>query len=472
MIADQKFTTQHFLIQAIFWGCGALLIAAITTGLLTDPMQTTFLLALGIIVFANLKNQHSGLYLVLLLPVIGELVRLPLGPADSVLVSDAVIPLVIVAWLFSNLSGRQDVMPRSRLTTPFTIFIVVAALSLIQSLAFLAPAEVFSGSLYLIRYIQYGLLFFVTIQNIQTPQQARTIIRFMVASTLLLALAGFVQLAVYPDLAALEEAGYDPHINRLVSTWLDPNFVGGLFAFTISILLGITLNTKKHRTKIGLLTLMGILAVALFLTYSRSAYLALAAGVFIVSLFQSRKILVITLVLFLAGIAVSDRAQERVGELMQSASSILFSQVDTPDPTAKLRIQSWQQTWHIIEQRPLLGSGYNTLRSVNYQEGFIKDTDTHSGSGSDSSLLTILATTGIFGLTPFLLLYLIPLKTAFTSWRDQKIPAYFRGYSLGFLGGIVALLIHSVFVNSLLFPSILLFVWIGLGILERVPSLR
>lgn len=466
MIAESKNITQHFLFQVIYWLAGIGAMVMTIAGIISQPEQTMVVLGLLVFFFLALKNQRFGMYVVMLVPLVGELVRLPIGPANGILISDAVIPLLVLSWIITNIRGKHSSMPRMKLAFPFLLFIVVAGLSLLQSLIFLSVSEVMSGSLYLIRFLQYGFLYFITLQTVETEAQVRTFLKVLTASALLLAVAGFIQLMIYPDLAALEEQGYDPHINRLVSTWLDPNFVGGFLAFVITLLLGITLHAKKNSNKFWLLCIIALLGAALFLTYSRSAYLALAAGIFIVSLLQSRKILIIALTLFLVGLALSPRAQERVGELAQSVTSLISSSADTPDPTAKLRLQSWGQTWQIIQKRPLLGSGYNNLRAINYQEGFIKEEDVHSGSGSDSSLLTILAATGILGLTPFMLLYFIPLKTAFTVWRNKKKSPLTRGYGLGIVGGVIALFIHSVFVNSLLFPSILLFTWISFGLLE------
>lgn len=503
MIADQNKIIQQFLPRVIYWCAAGLLTLLTSSQLAIRPQQTLIALGLLALLLIMFKNPRFGLGLMLLLTIAGELIRIPLGPSNGILLTDIFIPLLILAWIARNISGRQNQMPerkssnslpasdsagkqnplpppdsagtknlmqKSAITLPFILFIVMASLSLVQSLAFLAPAEVMGSSLYLIRFLQYGLLFFITLQTVRTPKQIQAIIKIMAVSALLLALAGFVQLSVYPDLAALEEQGYDPHINRLVSTWLDPNFVGGFLAYMVSILLGMMLHAPKLKSKMLLLTVMAVLGAALFFTFSRSAYLALAAGIIIISLLKSRKILIISLALFIIGLGVSPRAQERVAELAQSVTSLTSSSAETPDPTAKLRLQSWRQTLQLIQKRPLLGSGYNTLRAVNYQEGYIKDKEIHSGSGSDSSLLTILATTGILGFIPFLLLYILPLKTAFRAWRDKKIPASFRGFSLGLMGGIAALLVHSVFVNSLLFPSIMIFFWISLGLLERIKK--
>jgi len=470
------------------------------------------------------KNKLKlGLYIIIFLPVLGELIRLPFGPENGVLVSDLLIPILSAFWLYRyisdtpHLTGKKflpkwDKPKKPPLTLPFSLFIIVGILSLSQSLLFLSPYEVIYGSMYLVRWFFYGLLYFITFHSIKNEKDFRGVLTALTISALLLAIAGFIQLTLYPDLAELEEKGWDPHINRLVSTWLDPNFVGGLLAFISTILLGITLHLKQLKSKIGLSIIILILVTALFLTYSRSAYLALAGGFFVVSLIKSKKLIIIGLILAIIGISASDRAQQRTAELVQSVTSIFTETPQTPDPTARLRLKNYQQTLYLIEKRPILGSGYNNLRAVNHQEGFVKNTEIHSAAGSDSSLLTILATTGILGFIPFLLIYIIALATtlkarssfkvwpqarsSFKVWpqaRNNNTPTVpqpspsangegwltgkvgetdgngWAGYHLGLFGGIISLLIHSLFVNSLLYSPILIYFWIALGLSKPTP---
>lgn len=415
------------------------------------------------------KKYLLGLYIIIFLPVIGELIRLPFGTETYVLVSDIFIPIYLIIWLIAKLLAKTG-FPRSSISTPLLIFTGIGILSLAQALFFLKPTEVAISSLYLARFIQYALLAIVTLDIIKTELAVKKILGALACSATLIALAGFVQLAVYPDLVKLEEYGWDPHINRLVSTWLDPNFVGGLMAFMISILLGISLYTKKTSHKVGLFIINLILATALLLTYSRSAYLALATGIIVIGILKSRKMLLICMLTFFIAIAFSPRAEQRLTDLKSSINSFVFNTAENPDATARLRLKSWQQTLELIQTRPLLGSGYNTLPYIKHNEGFIKDTQVHSASGSDSSLLTILATTGIFGLIPFLIIYWRILKTAFTNWRNQKITPYLQGFNLGMLAATLCLLVHSLFVNSLLFPQILIFLWICVGLLQRPQS--
>ena len=401
-----------------------------------------------------------GLYLILLLPVLGEFSRFELF-GHSIVISDLLIPLFIIAFL---LQRRINPLPRPALkqTRILSAFIAIAVFSLILSLIDLPLNEVLNSSLYLIRLAEYIALFPITASLLYERTARAQIIKFIVFAALLIAITGFLQLSFLPSLEELAKTqGYDPHILRLVGSWLDPNFIGGFFAFIFCMFSGILLYQKKHR--LLLTAFLIIIATALFLTYSRSAYVALAVGIIILGLLKSPRLLVIILIIGALGISLSDRAQERVGELVTSINSVLFNSSENPDPTARLRIQNWEQTVSLIAQKPLFGHGYNTLAYTKLNQGFIQDEDVHSASGSDSSLLTIFATTGLFGLLTYLLFLAGSLAYAFRRWRSS--PDKEKGLYLGLFTALVTLIIHSCFVNSLLFPQIMIYLFISLGLL-------
>ncbi len=404
-----------------------------------------------------------GLYIILLLPVLGEFSRFELL-GRSIIASDIIIPIFIVIWLFSNQKSWKFSKPTKNNLTYLALFILTATISLLLSWLTLSTSELIQGAQYLGRLILYTTLFPITITILNKTPQNR-LLQIITISALLIAATGFIQLQILPDLETYAELyGYDPHINRLVGSWLDPNFIGGFFALIVTLLSAVLTYSKNRQTQIILSIAIAALLIATFLTYSRSAYLTLSAGLFIVGLLRSRTLLLAVIIAALLGISVSDRAQDRVNQLLESVNSITSETYTNPDPTARLRIENWNQTLTLIEQKPLLGHGYNNLTQAKFKAGFIKDTDVHSASGSDSSLLTITATTGMVGLFFYLLFYFHNIILSFKKWRESKND---KGIYLGITALLIALLVHSAFVNSLVFPQIMIFFWIILGLLHH-----
>lgn len=407
-----------------------------------------------------------GIYLIIFLPVLGEFSRLPYLGENGILLSDLIVGIYIGLWIIKKLLNFEKMEPNS-FSRPLLFFSLIGIFSLIQSLLFLKPTEALSGSFYLIRFIEYTLLALSIPDFVHTKKQSEHIVVATIISAVLIALGGFIQLVIYPDLGTLVEFGWDPHRYRLVSTWMDPNFVGGFFSFILMICFALFLYAKENKPRLLYSISIIILSIALFLTYSRSGYIAFAVGLFVLGLLKSRKLIILGVLIAIIGLSFSTRAQERITDLVHTVTSFITNTAENPDATARLRIKSWQQTLELIQKRPLLGSGYNTLRYVKYNEGFVQDPTSHSASGSDSSLLTILATTGILGLIPFLLLYWNLLKVALRNWQDKLNSPFKQALGLGLLSGTAALMAHSVFVNSLLFPQIMIFLWIYAGIVNN-----
>ena len=451
--------------KIIFWGCITALIIVLAKYLNSNIQGTIYLIVSAILAYTVIRKPLYGIYIAIILPIFGELIRLPYGPDNGLLFTDIFLATFTGLWLLRFVTQKKRFI-ETKLNKPLYAFVVIAALSLVQSTIFLNIHDVALGSLYLLRLISIILLFFITIEEIskqKNPQAAtQKILNFIVFSGVAIAICGFIQLIIYPDLNNLQEYGWDPHLNRLVSTWLDPNFIGGYLSFIISLLLSFIIFQKEHRARNIFFTI--ICAVALFLTYSRSGYLALLTSLLIIGLFKSRKTLIIFALIFIFTISISDRAYQRTQDLIDSAKSIIFDTNQNPDPTAKLRIQSWQDTISLIAQKPILGTGFNTLKYVKFDEGLVQNIDVHSASGSDSTFLTILATTGIIGFIPYLLMQLSIVKSSFLVFKKQH-DKNLKAIGLGTFAGYSGLLVHSFFVNSLLFVQILIPVYVVLGII-------
>ncbi len=443
----------------------ALLGAALTWLLLSRADSLALPLLTGLFLLLAWHRPLWGLFILLGLPILGEFSRLDfLG--RSIVLSDLLIPLYELLLLW-RLRPRFSDARFSRLLQTLLLFLAVAVFSLLYSLLALPASEVLAGGLYLLRLVFYlGLL--PCSYWLIGRQQLPALHNWLIFIALALAAGGFLQLQILPDLEELaKSAGYDPHINRLVGSWLDPNFIGGYFAAASLFLVSLALYRPTDRVRILLFITSAALLPALFLTYSRSAWLAFLCGLLVLGLLKARRLLIIVLIIGAIGLSVSDRAQQRAGELVTSMTSVLFNTSENPDPTARLRIQNWEQTLELIGQKPLLGHGYNNLAAVKMSEGFIKSEDVHSASGSDSSLLTLTATTGFAGLLVFLYFLWLILRDSWQTWRRTTRPEL-AGWSLGLFIITLTLLVHSNFVNSLFFPQILLFYLPLIGVFYRL----
>jgi len=381
-----------------------------------------------------MKIAKFLMVLVILSIPLGQLGKLPLLPEGfNLYLTDILAASCLFWWLLHSLSVKKKVLINKR-GTAILAFAFISLLSLLWGVQRLdGLREVLVSASYWLRWVIYAGLYFVVASF--SSKQRKSTLDWIIVSGVALALAGFAQLIFWPDWSQFTYLGWDPHKNRLLSTFFDPNFCGIYLVLVINLLLDRLLS--GHRTY-GYYAALFICVAALFLTFSRSAWLAMAVSISVLGFFKSRRLLVgAAVIAFLAYYSVP-RVQTRLAGGFD------------PDDSARLRFQSWSQTWDIAKDNLFLGVGFNTFRYVQAERGAFgwrQPLGGHSGAGSDSSLLFVLATAGVLGLLSYLVI--------FTPFAVKKV------LLLSCLG---ALFINSLFINSLFYPAVMVFCWVLLAI--------
>ncbi len=305
-------------------------------------------------------------------------------------------------------------------------FLVVLFFGWIFSFFIFESTEILYGFLYLLRLAAY-FYFFLYIYNFvkKSDKNKQLVLNSLLLISVVSAFFGWIQFFWVPDIKPFFTYGWDEHLFRLVGTFLDPTYLGLIIVF--GLLLAIDKKIK---------TLFIFLFVSLAFTYSRASYLAFLAGAGYLA-FASGKLgrwvlILASLIIIVLALPTSKNHSIEITRM--------FSVV--------ARVENYKTTLGIFKESPIFGVGFNNLclaynRFVGYQS-----VSSHACSGSDSSILFLLATGGIAGLFSFLLI-------ARVTWRFTK--------SKVFRSVLVALIVHSLFSNSLFYPWILSFVLVLLA---------
>ncbi len=409
------------------------------------------LLSLAVIVFfiVSFRFPVFGILAAILASIFGEFGRLELI-GISMLALDLVAPAVLAVWLLRKLILKEKII-LDGVSGSLLVFWVIGALSLIFGSFELAGEELRFSLLHFFRFV--GISGMLLVARDLVKKESLRVSNALIFGGILLAVSGFFLMQILPDFteAGLADLGWDPHVGRLTSTFLDPNFAGGVFAFLIAILGGRFLNEKRFNKQILFLIIMATLGTALLLTFSRSALLALGVSGLVLGFLKDRRILILMLLIGILGVSVSPRLAERAGELSKSVSSIGAESQQVLDPTAQLRVNSWQEGIRIWKEHPTLGTGFGAYK---FHQTFSSE-DSHAATGSDASLLNIGATTGLLGLL------------AFGVFLVNLIMAAWKNHELGFLAAIAGILVHSIFVNSLFFTPLALYFFLSGGLANK-----
>lgn len=411
---------------------------------------------------ALILNPMVGIAALILSLVAGQLVRIPaFGSEGAILPNDLLLPALAAAWLLRGMFMRQVQFPTSPLSWPIVTMLVVFVLTFIagvSQLPFLDGHERLVSMLYIVRWLEYALLIFIVADIVVTARHARQIIYWLFLAAAALVVLGFAQLRIFPDFRFMVPEGWDPHIGRLLSTWFDPNFIGGFFSF-VALIAGALALHLSGKLRIALWTLAALLFTGMVLTFSRSGYAAFIAGAVVLTILTSRRLFLLLVVI--AGLVFMSvpRVQDRVMGAVQI------------DETAQLRVTSWKNALEVAHDYPITGIGYNTYRYVQVDYGFQRDAAEHSAGGSDSSLLTLLVTTGPLGLAAYLWIIWAMASIAWNARREGS-DAFERGLGLGALAALVSVVAHSLFINSLLFPHMMETMALVFGVLIALRTRR
>ena len=376
--------------------------------------------------------------------IIGQLIRFPLAStAGAITLTDILVIVTDILFLLYAILLKSIIRLPKKTFFYGMMFSLAALTSTILAANFFSFSQIITASFFLFRFVAYFFIS-VVVYNIIKKNQIGNWINFLLLLAVVFSSLGFLQLLILPDLSFLVAYGWDPHQERIVSTFLDPNFAGIAFAIFLAFSTSLYLY-KKNYIYLGIAIL---LLFVLVFTYSRSSYLALITVMFVIGVAKAPKLIILTLLFFLTSVLVSAHIRERI----VGAATL--------DETAQARVESWQKALTIFKNNFLFGTGFNTYRFVQSKQGnFAYDNPQggHSGSGTDSSILLVAATTGIFGLSFFSLLIFSILQFSFHNLKTNYL-------KLASFSSILAILVHSQFVNSFFFPQIMLLIWFIVGI--------
>ncbi len=374
----------------------------------------------------------------------GEIIRFDLGNNIFLKPVD-VIGVLILAW--TTVLYIKEKQFRLSLKWYFFFFPAIGLASLFINIYWLKPNEFLASFLYLLRWVSYLSVFFSVIQL--DEKFRKKINRLLIADGIVVLFIGYIQFFFYPGLKNLYYQGWDDHLYRLFSSFLDPNFVGAFFVLYLIFIAGLFFNSLKNRKTTVLYSLLLVVTLlAIFLTYSRSALVMLiASGVTFFILKEKKKFILLLLGLLISFIVI-------VSPYFYIDNLDLFRL-----HSGVSRLGDIENGISVFKDHSLIGVGFNSYRYAQIRYHYINPNSpfpSHSASGTDNSFVFILATTGVIGLFAYGYLW----YRVFKKVKESK-----DIYPIVFISSAVGLFVNSLFNNSLFYPEIMLWIWMITGLL-------
>src|SRR5712691_8891949 len=404
-------------------------------------MDFAFVLAIALAVFLVVFiKTEVGLYLVvfsmLLSPQLGSAGGgLAEGRRIIVRTEDVLLIVVAFSWLAKTAVNKElGLTVKTPLNQAISIYIAATAIATLVGYA-TGTVGGLGGFFYVLKYVEYFVVYYMVVNNLGDRPQAWRLVTAAFLTAVIVSLIGAAQIPSGQRVSAPFEGREG-----------EPNTFGGYLLLMMAIAGGIALETKRVRVRavcLGLILLMALPFVlgtmALFSTRRR-----LVVSALVVTLVAS------PLVVTLLPKPVVDRIlytfQPETGQATVRLGSVAF------DPSTSARLISLQSALEGWARRPFLGYGVTGF-------GFM-----------DAQYARTLVETGILGLGAFLWLVWSVLRSGVGAIRSLREDDE-RGLALGFVAGLVGLLVHAIGANTFIIVRIMEPFWFFAAVIVTLPVL-
>jgi O-antigen ligase len=377
------------------------------------------------------------IFSMLLSPEFGQ--RGTQGQGFTIRLDDLILVLVSFSWLAkSSLNKNLGLFPKTPLNRGITAYVFICLFSTV--LGGLFGKISLGGYMFVLKYFEYFMVFFMAVNFINTRKQANLFI------ILLLITCGIVCLYALSQLP----------LGERVSTPFEgeagePGTLGGYLILLMSVSIGILLTSESKRVKILLTGLILISFVSLMATQSRATWMGLPFMYLCFIVMSKKKLMLLgmlAIIIVIGPFIMPENFKERYSGTFEREAGFkatVGGKAIPLDSSATLRVQSYKGVLSDFKNHPIFGYGINGYWFI------------------DGQYFRTLAELGLVGTSIFFfMLYQIGrfLLTANRIASDNLG----KGLTMGLFAGFLGLLVHCLGSNTFIVVRIMEPFWFLMGI--------
>jgi O-antigen ligase len=371
------------------------------------------------------------------------------------LLAARVLILLLAALFLARWLRGEMTVKRTPLDLPILAYVVSAGLStLLAANVNLALFGSYGRLEGLLTIATCAALFWLTVQSLSNPAQARGVLRALLAGAFVVA-----AIAVLQAVAGALAVGPTSSVARASATFGNSNALAAYLAVVLPLAVNRFLRAPLTSDRILAGNVVAMVAIALVLTFGRGGWVGGAVGVMIViaATKPSRRRVMIMAGAAVGLVAAMVAAIAVLGSggspIAQATTARLLSLLDPAAGTGAIRLHIWKDTLGLIASRPLVGYGPDNFGLVfpAFQTGSWSRMSLIDESHSE--LLQVAATQGVLGLAAFAWLC-VAFARLWWRGRNQLLAGGILGACVGY--------VLTLLVNFSTVPAALPF-WIFLG---------
>ena len=339
--------------------------------------------------------------------------------------------------LLYRITRKNDVrnwLWKGWLTRAILAYLAIA----IASAVFLNPLTL-DAQRELMRLASYVCFYYVITDWCQTQDNTGTLLKVLMASTIVVALFGFWQALtggytpLYDVLYPIQdEIAQIPAWEGRITSFLEHyNGLAGYLNLVVPFCLVFAFGGSDHVLRLLSRWCLAFASVALLMTQSRGGLIAFVAILVVHTYFFAhdrkagiRRVALVMIVCLLAA-ASAGLFFQRLGEI--------------DDFTAVSRLAIWGGAFTVFARSPMLGTGFGNLRVL--MGGLLNLPDGWTGD-AHNLYLELLAETGLIGFAAFSILIVLALRTALRQLRTTE-NRFNKMIALAIFAAICGVLVHG-----------------------------
>ncbi|CAG0934597.1 hypothetical protein TFLX_03571 [Thermoflexales bacterium] len=443
------------------------LLGGLFVALLSGPIALGAILGLIILVMI-LRRIEIGYAALIVVICLLPFAALPVNFAFKPTFLDLVLVAVFGVWLLERATGKLGGFVNTPLTLPVLAFLAMALATFIAGLANAPLTQTVAR--HFAEIILSILLFFLITDTVRKAQRLSQVTRLLIMGGSLAALIAVI-LYLLPDQTSMEVLSRlrifnypegpgvlryirdDPSLpQRATGTAIDPNALGGLLIMMITLAIPQLFTTRPVLRRGWLIVGLGLMALALLLSFSRGSFLGVGVALGVVGVVRYRKLLAI-MVLALALVLLLPQTQGYVTHFFDGLQ--VLGNAEGGDLSTQMRMGEYSDALILIQRYPILGVGFTGTPDI---DTYLKVANLY---------LMIASEMGLVGLATFLMV----MATLFISaWRVRKristqpdLEPIWWGFHTALFGALIGGVFDHYFFNLDFHHSVTLF-WLYVGL--------
>lgn len=472
---------------------GSAVVAALLIFRLPLPLAVGLVVGTALLI-ATVLYPLFGLGVALLLGPFGALEGIIFGPTllDS---GQITLLLTFAAWIGMGLARRRLRIPHAAFNVPWLLLVLITALTLLD--AYSIPL----GLIELLKWLEIGLIVWLILDLASDPTRRPAgfpaVMRFVLV---MLLTAGTVQAFIGIWQFGLRGKGPEHFLvlgrfYRAYGTFEQPNPFGGYMNLTALLAIGLVLGllvawgerrrdhvTSSHLSPYGVWLVVALVSavagsLGLILSWSRGAWLGFLAGLAVLALFSSRRLLPgfllmsVSAVLLGGGLLIGTSAEfgpalavvDRLGGFGDEFTLGDVRGVDINDANYAVieRLAHWQAAVAMARDDMWTGVGFGNYAAAYGDYDLLNFPD--ALGHAHNYYLNLLAEIGLPGLLAYVIFWLVLMGQAIRLAQRTAWPE--RGIVVGLLAAWVALAVHHL-VDKLYVNNIYVHLGAMIGLLQ------